>query len=175
MTNDHLQPFQPWTSERYSGHIQKPKPAPKQTPTTIYSIFPNIDKWALGYDSMFDALEKMAVSKSAGYPPYNIHKLNDEYTIEMALAGFRKDDIDITVKDRTLTVKSDIEDRNAVPEEGSYGQVLHHGIAQRNFTQTFALGEYVVVKNAKLEDGLLTINLALELPDEKKPRHIDIN
>ena len=167
MPNNHLQPFQPWNPDMYS---QK---QPKQAPATIYSLFPNIDRWALGYDMLLDTLQKHADSKSS-YPPYNITKNGDDYTVEMALAGFRKDEVEILVEDRTLTVRSDIEDRNDIPEEGKSGKVLHHGIAQRNFTTNFALGEYVEVVDAYMNDGILTIKLETHIPDEKKPKVIEV-
>jgi molecular chaperone IbpA len=83
--------------------------------------------------------------------------------------GFRKEDIEITVKDKVLTVSSDVQE----PDE-TFGEVIHHGIAQRNFKTNFALGEYVEVDAAKLEDGILTINLVTNIPEEKKPKIIDI-
>jgi molecular chaperone IbpA len=119
---------------------------------------------------MFAALEKMSVSKNAGFPPYNISKNEDKYEITMALAGYKKDHLNIKVEDRKLLVETIDKDE----DEKSAAELLHQGIARRNFTSTFVLGEYVQVKGAKLEDGLLTIHLELELPDEKKPRQITI-
>ncbi len=158
--------------------IRDPKPhtgrdLQKQAPATIYSLFPNIDRWALGYDTLLETLTELSSTKTS-FPPYNITKNGDDYTVEMALAGFRKDDIEIVVKERTLTVRSEIEDKD-VPEEGKYGKVLHHGIAQRNFTTNFALGEYVEVVDASMSDGILTIKLETNLPEEKKPKQIEIN
>lgn len=149
------------------------RPAKKvdQKPVNIFTLFPNIDRWAIGYDQMFNQLEKMAVSKAAGFPPYNITKDEDKYEITMALAGYKKDQLSIRVEDRTLIVETVNREEN---EELIDKEVLHQGIAQRNFTSKFVLGEYVQVKSAKLEDGLLFINLELELPEEKKPRQITI-
>lgn len=140
-----------------------------QKPVNIFSLFPNIDRWAIGYDEMFSLLEKMSVSKSAGFPPYNITKNEDKYEITMALAGYKKDQLAIKVEDRTMIVET-LERE----EETTEAEILHQGIAQRNFKSTFVLGEYVQVKGAKLEDGLLTINLELELPEHKKPQQITI-
>jgi len=165
----HISPFQPY-NDRGSSISNTP---PKQAPVTIYSLFPNIDRWALGYDTLLETLTELSGAKSS-YPPYNITKNGDDYQIEMALAGFRKDDIDIEVKERTLTVRSDIEDKD-VPDEGKYGKVIHHGIAQRSFTTNFALGEYVEVVDASMSDGILTIKLETHIPDEKKPKQIAIN
>ena len=165
-----IEPFHPHQSYPHAGRDLKPK----QAPVDIYTLFPNIDRWALGYDMLLETLQKHSENKSS-FPPYNITKNGDDYTVEMALAGFRKEDIEIVVKERTLTVRSDIEDRNDIPEEGKYGKVLHHGIAQRNFTTNFALGEYVEVVDASMSDGILTIKLETHLPEEKKPKQIEIN
>ena len=161
--DSHKQPYNP--------HKQPYRELPRvdQKAVNIFSLFPNIDRWAIGYDSMFEFLEKMSVSKNSGFPPYNITKSKDKYEIVMALAGYKKDQLDIRVEDRTLIVETINRE-----EEDSEVELLHHGIAQRNFKSSFALGEYVQVKSAKLEDGLLTIKLELELPDEKKPRQITI-
>lgn len=163
--------LEPWKS-KHSDVAQQYRQLPKvdQRPVNIFSLFPNIDRWAIGYDEMFEALEKMSVSKSAGFPPYNIIKDGDKYQVVMALAGYKKDQLNIKVEDRKLIVETVEKDEDNEPD----ATVLHKGIAQRNFRSTFALGEYVQVKGAKLEDGLLTIDLELELPDEKKPRQISI-
>ena len=87
----------------------------------------------------------------------------------MALAGYRREQLDIFVKDQVLTIKT-IDDLETDDDR----EVIHQGIAQRNFTTTFALAEHVEVKSAKLADGLLTIKLQLELPEEKKPKQIEI-
>jgi molecular chaperone IbpA len=161
---NHNPPNQPYNKAR----------VPDQKPATIYTLFPNIDRWGIGYDSVFNTLTELSQHKPS-FPPYNLVKTGDIYTITMALAGFKKEEVEVFVKDRVLTVRSDIEDRNDIPEEGKFGQVIHHGIAQRNFTTTFAIAEYIEVKSAKLEDGLLTIRLELELPEEKKPKQIEIS
>lgn len=155
-----------WSHQNYGDYAKQPK----QTPVNIFSLFPNIDRWAIGYDSMFELLEKMSVSKAAGFPPYNIIKNEDNYEIVMALAGYKREQLSIKVEERTLIVETIDKD-----SEDPSGEVIHQGIAQRNFRSTFVLGEYVQVKGAKLEDGLLTINLELELPEEKKPKHVPIN
>ena len=151
----------------------QPKKAVAQAPVTIYSLFPNIDRWALGFDPVFDTLKQLAEQKNSSYPPYNITKFGEgKFMVQVALAGFRKEDIAIKVQDRVLTVSSEVEEPE---EEYLYGEVIHHGIAQRNFTQTFALAEYVEVADAKMEDGILTINLVTNIPDEKKPKVIQIS
>jgi molecular chaperone IbpA len=154
----------------HSDHYPSKKPIKAPTPATIYSLFPNIDRWALGFDPVFATLKELAAQKSPSFPPYNITKDGDKYEIVMALAGYRREYLDISVKDRVLTVKT-TEDM----EKDDIREVVHQGIAQRNFTTTFALADYVEVQSAKLEDGLLTIKLELELPEEKKPKQIDIS
>lgn len=139
-----------------------------QKPVTIYSLFPNIDRWGIGYDSVFETLKQLSQHKPS-FPPYNLVKDGDRYEITMALAGYRREHLDIFIEDRVLTVKT-VEDM----EKDDVRDVIHQGIAQRNFTSTFALAEHVEVKSAKLEDGLLTIKLELELPESKKPRAIEI-
>ena len=145
--------------------------APK--PLTIADILPNFDRWSIGYTSAFQELQELAkAAKNASYPPYNITKLGDgKFTVEIALAGFRKEDISISVEERVLTVSSETVD----DDNPKFGEVLHHGIAQRDFKTTFALAEYVEVKEANLQDGILTIKLEQELPEEKKPKYIEIN
>lgn len=161
----------PWNFENH--YSSKAHTMPTVNQATVYSMFPNIDRWAIGFDEMFETLKNMSGQKSA-FPPYNVMKNGDDYTIEMALAGFRKDEVEVLVEDRTLTIRSDIDDRNDIPEEGRSGQVIHHGIAQRNFTTNFALGEYVEVVSAEMTDGILTIKLETHIPDEKKPKVIEV-
>jgi molecular chaperone IbpA len=171
----------PWSSDNF--YPKKPNPhqpynyqptVKVATPVDIYTLFPNIDRITLGYDMVLDTLKQMSKQKAPSYPPYNITKNGDDYTVEMALAGFRKDEVEVLVEDRTLVVRSDIEDLNDIPEEGKSGEVIHHGIAQRNFTTTFALGEYVQVVDAEMADGILTIKLETHIPDEKKPKVIEV-
>ena len=163
----------PWSADNMHQKYHASPSQPKQAPVNIYSLFPNIDRWALGYDTMLDTLKQMSKTTTS-YPPYNVLKNGDDYTIEMALAGFRKEEVEVNVHERTLTVRSDIEDRNDIPEEGKFGDVIHQGIAQRNFTTTFALGEYVQVVDAQMTDGILTIKLETHIPDEKKPKVIEV-
>jgi molecular chaperone IbpA len=163
--------IQPWGKNDHYPN-QHPYKAPtkvEQKPVTIYSLFPNIDRWGIGYDSVFNTLTELAQHKPS-FPPYNLVKDGDKYEITMALAGYRREHLDIFVKDRVLTIKT-VEDM----ERDDIRDVIHQGIAQRNFTTTFAIAEHVEVKSAKLEDGLLTIKLELELPEEKKPKQIEID
>ena len=105
---------------------------------------------------------------TASYPPYNIDKLSDdEYRIAMAVAGFGKDDIEIVSEQNKLTVRGQIKER----EEKNY---LHRGIAARSFQRQFDLADFVKVNGADLKDGLLVISLKREIPEEMKPRKIEI-
>lgn len=137
-------------------------------PITIQSLFPNFDRWAIGFDPLLQTLKEISSeSKLTSYPPYNIFKSKDNYVLEIAAAGFSKEDIKITVKELTLTVEG-----SALPSVDNY---VHKGIATRDFKQDFALAEYVVVDGAEMKDGMLRILLRQELPEEKKPKVISIS
>lgn len=131
----------------------------------------SFEKFFIGFDEHFNKLARLQteLSKtSQSYPPFNIKKVGDnKYTIEMAVAGFSKSDIDIEFAEDKLTVKGEIKD-DATQEW------LHKGIANRNFTRTFALNEHVVVIGADLQNGMLSINLERILPENKKTRKIEI-
>lgn len=124
----------------------------------------------VGFDRLFDVLDRQfANTPSTSYPPYNILKTGDDsFQIEIAVAGFREDELDISVKDYVLTVQGEQKrDEEAV-------NYLHKGISARNFVRTFTLGEHVEVKNAAVQNGLLIIDLEREVPEEAKPRKIAI-
>ena len=140
----------------------------KPEPVTITSLFPNFSRWAIGFDPLLDTFNTVSREmKIGGYPPYNIYKTKDNYVLELAVAGFAKEDIKISVKELTLTVEGEL----GAPQE----EAIHKGIATRDFKQDFVLAEYVVVKGAELKDGLLRITLEQELPEEKKPKVIAIS
>jgi molecular chaperone IbpA len=106
------------------------------------------------------------------YPPYNIRKVNDtDYVIELAVAGFGKKDIEVKSVENTLTIKSKDKKEEVLDEDEN---ILHRGISQRSFTRSFTVAEDVVVKGADLKDGLLSVKLERIIPDEKKPKIIDI-
>ena len=137
------------------------------------SLFDNLNQltpYAVGYDRMFDHLNRYVAnnSTSTGFPPYNIIKGGDyNYVIEMALAGFSKDDIEIEIADNTLTIRSTKEN-----EENE--DTIHRGISSRKFKRKFTLADDIVVNDASLENGMLKINLERIVPEEKRPRLIDI-
>lgn len=127
----------------------------------------------VGFDRLNSMFEQL-VGASEGfdnYPPYNIEKLGeDQYRITMAVAGFTMDDLNIVLHNGELSVSGAVKEKEA--EENV--QVLHHGIASRNFQRTFRLADYIQVSGAELKDGLLTIRLVRVVPEEKKPRTIQI-
>ncbi|GGD46372.1 Hsp20 family protein [Croceicoccus pelagius] len=125
----------------------------------------------VGFDRLFDLLENNARMNSGdNYPPFNIERRGeDNYRITLALAGFKPEDIEITAQQNLLTVQG----RKA--EESQKGEFLHVGIAQRGFERRFELADFVLVKDAKLADGLLVIDLEREVPEAMKPKKIAIN
>ncbi len=121
----------------------------------------------VGFDRLLNLLE--TAEGAPGYPPYNIeHSDEDHYRVTIAVAGFAQKDLDVEVKDNVLTV-------TGKREEGEKPAYLHQGIAGRAFERQFQLAQHVVVKGARLENGLLHVELERIVPDEKKPRRITIN
>lgn len=126
------------------------------------------DPFFIGFNRELDRLNTIH-STNAGYPPYNVLKLDeDNYQISLALAGFTKDDINVSVDKGTLNITGD---QTSVYD----AEVIHQGIASRKFTRSFALGEYMEVTNAEMKDGMLHIHLERQIPEEKKPKQIAIN
>lgn len=122
----------------------------------------------VGFDHLFQDLDWVARHAADTYPPHNIVKVTDtDYLIEIAVAGFKMDDLGIEQDERTLTVSGE-QDTSL---ERNY---IHRGISQKKFKRVFRLSEYVQVDGATLKDGVLAINLKFELPEEKRPRKIDI-
>lgn len=129
----------------------------------------------VGFDRFNDLFEQMMNGANEGfenYPPYNIDKLGeDRYRITMAVAGFTMDDLNIVLHNGELSVTGSIKER----AEAEGIQVLHRGIGTRAFERAFRLADYIQVTDAEIKDGLLTIHLVREVPEEKKPRMIPIN
>ena len=160
----------PSTGKGYPDHdwTSKDRTTTVTRPMTIQTLFPNFDRWAIGFDPLLETLKAISSeSKLTSYPPYNIFKTKDNYVLEIAAAGFAKEDIKISVKELTLTVVG-----SALPSVDTY---VHKGIASRDFKQDFCLAEYVVVDGAEMKDGMLRILLRQELPEEKKPKIIEIS
>ena len=140
------------------------------------SIFNQLRPVTVGFDNVFDHFERMFdddfTSFSAPtFPFYNIVKQGkNKYDIELALAGYSKDDIDVSLEDGVLSIKSKKEDK----EESKDGEILHKGIAKRYFSKSFTIADDVEVKGAELKDGLLKVSLERIVPEHKQPRTIDI-
>ena len=142
------------------------------------SIFNQLRPVTIGFDNVFYHFERMFEDDFRGlavpnFPPYNIVKTGkNSYDVELALAGYSKKDIDVSLEDGVLTIKSvkseeekEVEDNNGV---------LHQGIAKRSFTKSFTIADDVEVKGAELKDGLLKVSLEKIVPDHKKARTITI-
>ena len=163
-TDRYTDTWGPKSPKDYGSYPKIPK---VEAPVTITTLFPQFNRWAIGFDPLFDTFKQVSSTvKTTGYPPYNIYKNKDTYVLELAVAGFAKEDLTISVKELTLTVEGEL----STPQE----EALHKGIATRDFKQDFVLAEYVVVKGAELKDGLLRITLEQELPEEKKAKTIEI-
>ena len=138
------------------------------------SLFDNLNQltpYAVGFDRVFDNLSRYVDNNatSTGYPPYNIRKEGDyNYVIEMALAGFAREDLEIEVADGVLTIRS--------VKEKSDDDVsnIYRGISYRKFVRKFTIADDIVVNGAKMENGMLSVDLERVVPEEKKPRLIEV-
>ena len=143
--------------------------------TRSLSAWNSLRPFSVGFDSIFDAFDRVLESTerhNSNYPPYNIHKINEnEFKIEVALAGYSKDDIELELKDSTLTVRN--KQKEKIVNENTNG-MIHKGISTRQFERAFTISEDIKVKNAELKNGLLNIDLERIIPDEKKARLISI-
>ena len=141
------------------------------------SIFNSLRPFSIGFDDMFDQFESMlgngGMTMQSNYPPYNIRKTGkDAYSIEVALAGFNKKDVEVEFEDNILTVRT--KQLNKSDDQNVDGEIIHKGISQRQFARSFTIADDVKVNGAELKDGLLTIACERILPDHKKKRLIDI-
>ena len=137
---------------------------------SLWDNFNQFTPYAVGFDRIFDNLSRYARDNvtSTGFPPYNIRKEGDyNYVIEMALAGFGKKDIEVEVADGTLSVRS-------VKENSEDDSTVYRGISYRRFDRKFTMADDIVVNGAKLENGMLTVELERVVPEEKKPRLISV-
>ena len=139
------------------------------------SIFNSLKPFSIGFDDMFDQFESMLGNGGlvqSNYPPYNIRKTgNDRYAIELAIAGFSKDDVEVEFEDNLLTVKTKKIDKT-VEKDGD--EIIHKGISQRSFSRSFTIADDVKVGGAELKDGLLTIACEKIVPEYKKKKLIEI-
>ena len=126
------------------------------------------DPFFIGFNRELNRLNNAHKINSQSYPPYDLLKLDeDTYRISIALAGFSKEDIEISVDNGTLIINGEI-------VETTDAEIIHKGIAGRKFTRSFALGEYMEVSSAELTDGMLHVNVIRNIPEEKKPKVITI-
>lgn len=161
-------PKYPHERDPYSWE-PKSKSIPAPAPDPFRLLINGFAPWSIGFTEHVKFLEELSKERvTASYPPYDIiDEKNDKYRIEMALAGFKKDEIDISLKDSVITVTGS-------RKTGDTESYLHRGIAARDFEQKFAIAEHVKVVDAKMSDGCLTIYLELELPEHQKARTIEI-
>ena len=132
----------------------------------------------VGFERLFDTFNNLSSGgfehKNPSYPPYNIFKESEStYLIEIAVAGFKQNEIDITSEDKKLIIEGKTSDKKSV--EYTEIEYLHRGLARRDFIHEFVLAETVVVEKANISDGILTVELKNIIPEEKKPRKIKIN
>tara|TARA_A100000171_G_C2081292_1_gene119860 strand:- start:275 stop:691 length:417 start_codon:yes stop_codon:yes gene_type:complete len=137
------------------------------------SVFHNINRYAIGFDHLMDHLVSLHSNNNLTtneYPPYDIIKEGESnYTIELAVAGFKKDELSIQLKDNTLTIKGESNSKN------SNGDYLHKNIARRSFSKDFTLAENIEVGDAEFEDGVLGVSLTHNIPEEQRPKEISIH
>jgi molecular chaperone IbpA len=123
----------------------------------------------VGFDRLADLLQTAAADAATGYPPYNIERVDEtSYRIDVAVAGFKPEELNVEVKENLLVVQG----RKTANDEGR--RFLHRGLAERNFERRFQLADYVVVTSADIADGVLSVSLKRELPEALKPRRIEI-
>ena len=127
----------------------------------------------VGFDRLFSLLDQAASDGSPGYPPYNIERTGENaYRISVAVSGFSQGELSIVAKENTLTIRGE---KSANENGKDKSEVLYRGIAARAFERVFQLADFVIVKNASLENGLLHVDLVREIPETKKPRNIPIS
>ena len=136
------------------------------------TLFKDFDKFFVGFDEHYNQLSKLhdAFAKNIpGYPPYNIKKIaEDKYVVELAVAGFAKSEIEITLENNKLVIKGDANN------EESNDNYLFKGIAGRTFTRMFALSDHIEVKNAEIVNGMLRVALERIIPEHRKPKKIEV-
>ena len=132
------------------------------------SIWDDFSPFTIGFGSVFNELDRVRSLPQSNYPPYNIRRgaTDDTYIIELAVAGFSDEDVDVSVKENNLTVSGELGDKD--------NGFVHQGISQRKFTRNFVLADDVVIKGADLSNGILSIYAERVVPEEKKARTIEI-
>ena len=143
--------------------------------TKSLSFWSDFRPHTIGFDTIFDNLDYLRTVPNNNYPPYNIRKINEtHWAVDIALAGFSKEDIQVEHKpdENSLVIKSVMskEEKDVEDNDG----ILHRGISKRQFTRSFSIADDVLVKSAKLENGMLSVELERIIPEVKKPKIIDI-
>lgn len=150
----------------------------KQMTKNQLSIFNQLRPVTVGFDNVFDHFERMFNDDffnvpTVNYPPYNIVKTGaNEYNVEVALAGFSRDDVSVEFAEGVLTIKS--KDKTESNKKDEDGNIIHKGISKRYFSKSFTVSDDVEIKGAELKDGLLTVSMERIVPESKKARVIEI-
>ena len=135
--------------------------------TTLFSFATKYDPFFVGFDRLFREMETFKINRQGNYPPYNVSQDGYNYTIELALAGFKESEISITYEPCKLTVSGSNDKKS--------GEYLHKGIATREFTKTWTVADTIEVNSAVFADGVLTIELINVIPESNKPQNIPIS
>ena len=146
---------------------------------TAGNLIPTLNRHMVGFDRLFGDMDRLFTHQAPSYPPYNIERIsNTEFVITIAVAGFSKGDLSVTVYNGQLSVHGHKDDKNRDVDhnEGFTAEQtwLHKGIATRDFTRSWNLAEFVEVKSAECKDGMLEIHLKQEVPEALKPKEIEI-
>jgi molecular chaperone IbpA len=169
---------QPWESNPHKPWPKIGDPVPQRHPdwdgppqkpriVTIADVFPRLDRQSIGWSPLLETLKEVTNNKPS-YPPYDIVKIDENTNLlNVAVAGFSKKELSVTIEDSVLIIEGKKKDK---PK----GEVLYQGIATRDFELKLAIAEYWVVNSAEVIDGMLMITFTQELPEEKKPKVIDI-
>jgi len=169
--NQYPSPYGPYEPNPHIQPGQKDPDWKKQSPVprtiTIADLFPRLDRLSIGWSPLLDTLKEVTNAKPA-YPPYDIIATDDNTNLlQVAVAGFTKKELSVVVQDAVLTITGKKKDKQK-------GDVLYQGIASRNFELQLAVAEYWNITGAEVNDGMLTVTFEKELPEEKKPKVIDI-
>src|ERR1700735_1098419 len=160
-----------WLSGFVSELAQLKSRSMEDYPMRTYDLTP-FYRSTVGFDRFFSLLDQATADGSPGYPPYNIERTGEnDYRISVAVSGFSQGELSIVAKENTLTIKGE---KSANENGKDKSEVLYRGIAARAFERAFQLADFVLVKNASLENGLLHVDLVREIPEAKKPRSIPI-
>ena len=158
-------PYEPHPHDPPKDKWQKPVP-PK--PVTIADLFPRLDRLSIGWSPLLETLKEVTNNKPS-YPPYDIVALKDDVNLlNVAVAGFSKEELSVVLQDSVIT----IEGKKVGKAEG---EIVYQGIAARDFKLELAVADFWKVKDAAVKDGMLTVTFEKELPEEKKPKVIDIS